>query len=117
MPTLRTPVRGSFVITAGSVMKGAGSPGQQCWIGSASRSGSRTSSWQAPVETRLRHRVGQTLELAEALHLLDEPLRRLHLEHVLELAARRVEALLAEGEARAPLGAELVDEERALASP
>ena len=48
MPTLRTPVRGSFVITAGSVMNGAGSPGQQCWIGSASRSGSSTSSWQAP---------------------------------------------------------------------
>src|SRR5918996_507942 len=51
IPTLRTPVRGSFVITAGSVMNGAGSPGQQCWIGSASRSGSRTSSWQAPRET------------------------------------------------------------------
>ena len=39
------------MITAGSVMKGAGSPGQQCWIGSASRSGSSTSSWQAPRET------------------------------------------------------------------
>ena len=51
MPTLRTPVRGSFVITAGSVMNGAGSPGQQCWMGSASRSGSSTSSWQAPRET------------------------------------------------------------------
>ena len=51
MPTLRTPVRGSFVITAGSVMKGAGSPGQQCWIGSASRSGSSTISWHAPRET------------------------------------------------------------------
>ena len=33
MPTLRVPV-GSFVITAGRVMNGAGSPGQQVWIGS-----------------------------------------------------------------------------------
>ncbi len=37
MPTLRPPVRGSFVITAGSVMNGAASPGQQVWIGSRSR--------------------------------------------------------------------------------
>jgi hypothetical protein len=35
MPTLREPVRGSCVITAGSVMNGAGSPGQQRWIGSS----------------------------------------------------------------------------------
>ena len=54
MPTLRPPVCGSFVITAGSVMNGAGSPGQQRWIGSRSRSISspvRTTSWQAPRET------------------------------------------------------------------
>src|SRR3954470_19189416 len=37
MPTLRLPLRGSFVITAGSVMNGAGSPGQHRWIGSRSR--------------------------------------------------------------------------------
>ena len=33
MPTLRPPVCGSCVMTAGSVMNGAGSPGQQRWIG------------------------------------------------------------------------------------
>ena len=54
MPTLRTPVSRSLVITAGSVMNGAGSSGQQRWIGSRSRSTSspvRTISWQAPLET------------------------------------------------------------------
>ena len=48
MPTLRVPVRGSFVMTAGSVMKGAASSGQHVWIGSRSSdasSPSRTSSW------------------------------------------------------------------------
>ena len=35
MPTLRAPVRGSRVITAGSVTNGAGSPGQQRCTGSS----------------------------------------------------------------------------------
>src|SRR5215203_498126 len=51
MPTLRVPVRGSCVITAGSVMNGAGSPGQQRWIGSRSRFTSspvRTTSCDGP---------------------------------------------------------------------
>src|SRR6266849_166015 len=54
MPTLRVPVRGSRVITAGSVMKGAGSPGQQCWMGSSARSISSpvsTTSWHGPERT------------------------------------------------------------------
>ncbi len=54
MPTLRTPVAWSFVITAGSVMNGAGSSGQQRWIGNRSRSTSSpvsTTSWQAAFET------------------------------------------------------------------
>ena len=34
MPTFRPPVCGSLVMTAGRVMNGAGSPGQQRWIGS-----------------------------------------------------------------------------------
>ena len=61
---------------------------------------------------RLRERVGEALQLPEALHLLHEPLRRLHLDDRLELARDRVEAGLAEGEAHAPLRAELVDEKR-----
>src|SRR5262245_50209201 len=54
MPTLRTPVFGSFVMTAGRVMNGAGSPGQHRWTGSRPRSTSSPSwktSWQAPLET------------------------------------------------------------------
>src|SRR6478752_10124907 len=54
MPTLRPPERGSWVITAGSVMNGAGSPGQQRWIGRTPRSTSsprRTISWQTPLPT------------------------------------------------------------------
>ena len=44
MPTLRVPLRGSCVITAGSVMNGAGSPGQQRCTGSNERSMSSPSS-------------------------------------------------------------------------
>ena len=54
MPTLRVPVFGSCVITAGSVMNGAGSTGQQRWIGSRSRSTSSpvsTTSWTGPERT------------------------------------------------------------------
>ena len=54
MPTLRAPVFGSFVMTAGSVMNGAGSPGQQRWIGSRPRSTSAPSkktSWQGALDT------------------------------------------------------------------
>src|SRR5215831_3825425 len=55
MPTFRVPSRGSFVITAGSVMNGAASPGQQVWIGRAPRSTSspvNTTSWAGPLRTR-----------------------------------------------------------------
>jgi hypothetical protein len=54
MPTFRVRVFGSCVITAGRVMNGAGSPGQQRWIGSKSRSTSspvRTTSWTGPERT------------------------------------------------------------------
>ena len=54
MPTLRTPVFGSFVMTAGSVMNGAGSPGQQRWTGNRPRSTSapsRKTSWHGAFET------------------------------------------------------------------
>ena len=54
MPTFRPPVAGSRVITAGSVMNGAGSPGQQRWIGRTERSTSSprsTISWTGPRRT------------------------------------------------------------------
>ncbi len=65
----------------------------------------------------LRQRVRDRLQLEQALDLLDDPLRRLHVEHVAELGGRVVELLDAEREAHAPLGAELVDQERVAASP
>src|SRR5439155_9076167 len=56
--------------------------------------------------------VGDRLQLAQAFDLLHQPLRRLHLEHLADPAARLVEALDPEREAHPPLGAELVDQER-----
>ncbi len=61
---------------------------------------------------RLRARVGDRLQLLEAAHLVHQPLRRLHLEHVLEPRGDVVEALDAEAQAHAPLRAELVDQKR-----
>src|SRR5256885_4085681 len=53
----------------------------------------------------------------QAAHLLDEPLRRLHLEHVPEPFADGVEARRAEREAHPPFRAELVDQQRVLRAP
>ena len=84
------PLRGSCVITAGSVMNGAGSSGQQRWIGSRSRSTS------SPVEHDLLHGAvanGRRRESAIDFSFCrprtfsDEPLRRLHLEHVARACA------------------------------
>src|SRR5439155_17828499 len=66
---------------------------------------------------RLRHRVGESLELPEPAHLLDDALGRLHLEDVLEPRGDRVERLRAEREAHAALAAELVDEQRVTRPP
>src|SRR5579859_1750375 len=62
----------------------------------------------------LRPRVGDRLELLQSSHLLHQPARRLHLEHVGDALRHVVEALHAEREAHATLGAELVDQERML---
>ncbi len=100
-------------------MKGAASPGQQVWIGSSPRSTSspcRTTSWQGALANDARKGVGDRLELPEAAELVDEACGRLHLEHVGELHRDVVEPLDPEGEAHPPLGAELVHEQRMLAS-
>ena len=116
MPTLRVPVRGSFVITAGSVMNGAGSPGQQRWIGQEVEVDVVAGEDDLLARARPRRVFG--IESAidfrrlRPLHLLHEPLRRLHLEHLAELRGDGVEARLAERHAHAALGAELVDQER-----
>ena len=60
----------------------------------------------------LRARVRDRLQLLQAPHLVDEPLGRLHLEHRPQLRRGVVEPFHAEREAHAPLGSELVDQER-----
>ena len=118
IPTLRVPVVGSRVITAGNVTNGAGSSGQQRWIGRRPRSTSSpvsTTSWMARAADALRHRVRDRLELLQALDLLHEPLRRLHFEYVFELRRHVVERVGAEREAHPPLRSELVDQQRVLA--
>ena len=112
MPTLRVPVRGSRVITAGSVMNGAGSPGQQCHDREEVEVRLEHELLAGALADRLRQRVGELLQLAEPLDLLDEALRRLHLEHVLDAAAELVERGDAEAHAHPPLGPELVDQQR-----
>ncbi len=59
MPRLKSSSRrlpGPLVTTSGQVMSGAGSPGQQLWIGSSPRSISppvSTTSWQGALDTVL----------------------------------------------------------------
>jgi hypothetical protein len=65
-----------------------------------------------PRAHRARTRVGDRLQLLQPAHLLDEPLRRLHLEQVAEPGGDVVEPLDAERHRHAPLGAELVDQQR-----
>ena len=61
-----------------------------------------------------RRALGRSLGQSDTDAVCDDALRRLHLEHVFELARHRVEALLPESETHAPLRAELVDQERTL---
>ena len=97
-------------------MNGAGSPGQQRWIGSRSRSTSSpssTTSWHGPATHRLRQRVGDRLQLRQA----PAPSRRAPAAAASRArpasrVADVVEARRVEGEAHAPLGAELVDQQR-----
>ena len=77
-----------------------------------------TISWQAPLRTVFGRESAIDFSFREAAHLLDEALRRLHLEHVARASrADVVEPLDAEGEAHAPLGAELVDRAAGAAEP
>ena len=92
MPTLRAPVRGSCVITAGQrderrrVARPAALDRQRVEVDVVAREHDLLARAAAHG---LRPRVGDRLQLLQAAHLVDEPLRRLHLEHVLEPARRR----------------------------
>jgi hypothetical protein len=61
---------------------------------------------------RLRPRVGDRLQLLQPTHLLDQSLRRLHLEDVAEPLRDRVERRRVEGHRHALLRPELVDQQR-----
>jgi hypothetical protein len=61
---------------------------------------------------RARTRVGDRLQLLQPTNLLDEALRRLHLEQVAEPRRDVVEPLDAERHRHAPFRAELVDQQR-----
>ena len=74
----------------------------------------RTTSWHGPLRTAFGIESAIDFSFIRPFDLLDQPLRRLHLEHVLELRRDLVEPLDAEGEAHPPLGAELVDQQRVL---
>ena len=115
MPRLRVPVRGSRVITAGRVMNGAGSPGQQRCTGSRPRSTSsprRTTSWHGPLRTDFGPEPAIDFSFCRPRTLSIRPCGRLQLEHVGDPLGEVVESLDAERERHPPLGAELVDQER-----
>ncbi len=117
MPTLRPPVCGSFVITAGSVMNGAASPGQHVWIGSRSRFTSspvRTTSWHGPERTVFGRESAISLSFIRPATFSRRPSGGCISSTSCELLPDVVQALDAEREAHPPLGAELVDQQRAL---
>ena len=117
MPTLRPPVRGSRVITAGQgdersgVARPRGLDRQRAEVDVVA---AQHDLLARAVPDDLRPRVGDRLQRLQPAHLRREPLGRLHLEHVGEPGRDVVEPLDAEGEAHAPLGAELVDQQRML---
>jgi hypothetical protein len=97
------------VITAGRVMNGAASSGEKVERRVVSL---EDDVLRRRAPDRLRARVCDRLELLQAAHLVDEPGGRLHLENVAELLGDAVERRRVEGEAHAPLGSELVDQQR-----
>ena len=114
MPMFRVPVFGSWVMTAGSVMNGAGSPGQQCWIGRRSRSTSSpssTTSWWAARRPSSAASRRSTSASSGRGPSRPGPAAAASRGRSRAWPPRRP-ALDAEREAHAPLGAELVDEER-----
>ncbi len=117
MPTLRPPVCGSCVMTAGSVMNGAGSPGQQRWIGRRPRSTSSprsTISWHAPLPTVFARASATDLSFRSPRTFSRSPSGGC-ISRTSATALRDVVELLdAEREAHPPLGAELVDQQRML---
>jgi hypothetical protein len=92
-------------------MNGPPSSGHAVCTGSRPRSTSQDDLLARTALHLARPRVGDRLERLQPAHLRGEPLWRLHLEDVADARPELVEALHAEAEAHAPLGAELVDQE------
>ena len=118
MPTLRVPVRGSRVITAGSVMNGAASPGQHVWIGSAPRSTSSprsTTSWHAPLRTVFGRESAIDFSFCSPRSFSASPCGGCISSTSASFVATSSSRSTPKREAHAPLGAELVDEQRMVA--
>ena len=119
MPTLRLPVRGSRVITAGSVMNGAASPGQQRLDREPAEVdvvAASTTSWQAPLRTVFGRESAIDFSFCRPPTLSTSPCGGCISSTSASFAADVVEPLDAEREAHPPLGAELVDQQRMLAA-
>ena len=77
MPRLWRSLFGPLVITKGQVIKGAASPGQQCWIGNllkSTSSPSRTISWQGAFLTTLALKLNTFLNIGSLDHASFRPL-------------------------------------------
>ena len=83
---------------------------EQCGIGLGSMA--LVNLLAGAASDRARPRVGDRLQLLEAADLGNEPLWRLHLQDVGDAFSDGVEGGRVERHAHAPLGAELVDEQR-----
>ena len=95
-------------------MNGAGSPGQQVWIGSRSRSTSSpvsTISWHGPLRTDFGSESAIDFSFSSPLAFSTRPCGGC-ISSTSASFADVVEPLDAEGEAHAPLRAELVDQQR-----
>ena len=98
-------------------MNGAGSPGQQRWIGSRPRSTSSprsTISWQAPLPTVFGRESAIDLSFCRPRTFSISPSGGCISSTSATFCGDVVEPLDAEGEAHPPLGAELVDQQRML---
>ena len=112
MPTLRVPVRGSRVITAGRVMNGCRVARPAVLDRQAVEIGLHDDVLRGPLRTLFGSESARRFSLPSPLTFSTSPCGGCISITCWSFAATCVERRLAEGEAHAPFGAELVDEER-----